>query len=235
MTDGDASRNKRLEYVRASNEIKTRKEDFMQSLAQQFSELRTAALVSGKITAAQINEATQGMTSEEQRLSKLKEMTKACGVTVQSAESYYSEKADNLIEQIGKSGKVKDFQIIEATKDCATEKDRFEALQSLALAKQIGTKQIVRNNGGRIAESSVDLTESERTAQRVKQYQKKFKVSEKEACAMIGLPYLTESVQALSESTGDKNTPRLANRLAKLRKMGFNEADAKKVIEQGLW
>ena len=54
----------------------------MKSVAEQFSELRTAAIASRKITAKQIIEATKSIATEEQRLSILQEMAASHKITV---------------------------------------------------------------------------------------------------------------------------------------------------------
>jgi hypothetical protein len=118
----------------------------MTSVEQQFSELRTAVIASGKITAKQIIEATKAIETEEQRLSILQEMASPHNVTVPRTESF-SEKVAHLTEKIVASGKVTALQINESMKECSNEKERFESLQSLAIAKKIGVKPVERKNG----------------------------------------------------------------------------------------
>src|SRR5579872_2283908 len=118
----------------------------MQSLTEQFSELRTAAIASGKITAKQIIEATRGIETEEQWLSVLKEMAAPHKITVPRPESV-SDKVAHLTEKIVASGKVTAIQINESMKDCSNESERFTALQSLVIAKKIDMPRVERKNG----------------------------------------------------------------------------------------
>jgi len=177
----------------------------MKTVQQQISELSTSAIFSGKFTAVQIAEVT-GQGSPEQQLSKLQQMTEGHNLSVESADSYYTAKIAKLTEQLAKSGKVQQFQIVEALESGSNQRERFDALQSLAITKRINIKEnkpggITRNNGGR-----VDFTESAgrpSNEDRVKQYQKKFNCSFREAHIACGLPdpgpNMTESVNAITD------------------------------------
>jgi hypothetical protein len=155
----------------------------MKSVAEQFSELRTAAIASRKITAKQIIEATKSMATEEQRLSILQEMAASHKITVPRPESV-EEKVTYLTEKIVASGKVTAVQINESMKNCSNESERFDALQSLAIAKRIDEKRVTRNNGSAFNESasSVRPTKEERIAS----YARKMKVSFREAALFLG-------------------------------------------------
>lgn len=155
----------------------------MKSVAEQFSELRTAAIASRKITAKQIIEATKSIATEEQRLSILQEMAASHKITVPRPESV-EEKVTYLTEKIVASGKVTAVQINESMKNCSNESERFDALQSLAIAKRIDEKRVTRNNGSAFNESasSVRPTKEERIAS----YARKMKVSFREAALFLG-------------------------------------------------
>ncbi len=155
----------------------------MKSVAEQFSELRTAAIASRKITAKQIIEATKSIATEEQRLSILQEMAASHKITVPRPESV-EEKVTYLTEKIVASGKVTAIQINESMKNCSNESERFDALQSLAIAKRIDEKRVTRNNGSAFNESasSVRPTKEERIAS----YARKMKVSFREAALFLG-------------------------------------------------
>ena len=173
----------------------------MKSVQHQISELSTAAIVSGKFSADQIAEVT-GQGSPEQQLSKLKDMTEGHNLSITSADDHYARQIAKLTEQLAKSGKVQGFQIVEALESGANQRERFEALQSLAIAKKIGMNKIVRNNGGRadVFESAGGRPNNE---DRIQQYQKKFKCSFREAHIACGLadpgPDMNESVNAVTE------------------------------------
>jgi|HubBroStandDraft_2_1064218.scaffolds.fasta_scaffold01350_6 hypothetical protein len=155
----------------------------MKSVAEQFSELRTAAIASRKITAKQIIEATKSIATEEQRLSILQEMAASHKITVPRPESV-EEKVTYLTEKIVASGKVTAVQINESMKNCSNESERLYALQSLAIAKRIDEKRVTRNNGSAFNESasSVRPTKEERIAS----YARKMKVSFREAALFLG-------------------------------------------------
>jgi hypothetical protein len=156
----------------------------MQSLTEQFSELRTAAIASGKITAKQIIEATRGIETEEQRLSVLKEMAAPHKITVPRPESV-SDKVAHLTEKIVASGKVTAVQINESMKDCSNESERFTALQSLVIAKKIDMPRVERKNGSAFTESAPSKpTQTER----VEHYMKSMRMTFREAHVMCGLP-----------------------------------------------
>ena len=69
-------------------------------------------------------------------------------------------------------------------KNCSNESERFDALQSLAIAKRIDEKRVTRNNGSAFNESasSVRPTKEERIAS----YARKMKVSFREAALFLG-------------------------------------------------
>jgi hypothetical protein len=155
----------------------------MKSVEEQFSELRTAAIASGKITANQIIEATKGIETEEQRLSILQEMAASHKITVPRPESF-SEKVAHLTEKIVASGKVTAVQINESMQSCSTERERFESLQSLAIAKKIGVKPIERKNGSAFTEAAAPVRQT--TEERIASYARKMKVSFREAALFLG-------------------------------------------------
>jgi len=161
----------------------TKKRGFMKSVAEQFSELRTAAIASRKITAKQIIEATKSIATEEQRLSVLKEMTEKHNITVPRPESY-SDKIANLTEKIVASGKVTAVEIIESMKSCSNEAERFDTLRSLAVAKKIDTPRVERKNGSAFTESAVPVQQT--TEERIASYARKMKVSFREAALFLG-------------------------------------------------
>jgi hypothetical protein len=128
----------------------TRNGEFMKTITEVFLELKVAALASGKMSVADIKQITESAQTDEQRVSVLTETMKERGIVanVESAESHYSQKADDLLEKIATSGKVQQFQIVESLSGRTNAKERFEALQSLALAKHvIEVPRIARKNG----------------------------------------------------------------------------------------
>jgi hypothetical protein len=155
----------------------------MKSVEVQFSELRTAAIASGKITAKQIIEATGGIQTEEQRLSILQEMAASHNITVPRPESF-SEKVAHLTEKIVASGKVTAVQINESMQSCSTESERFEALQSLAIAKKIGVTPVKRNNGASMNESAAPVRPTKE--ERIADYARKMKCNFREAALFLG-------------------------------------------------
>jgi hypothetical protein len=173
----------------------------MKSVQHQISELSTAAIVSGKFSADQIAEVT-GQGSPEQQLSKLQQMTEGHNLSITTADDHYARQIAKLTEQLAKSGKVQGFQIVEALESGANQRERFEALQSLARAKKIGVDKIVRNNGGRadVFESAGGRPSDD---ERVQAAMKKHKCSFREAHVMCGLPdpgpNMTESVSAVTD------------------------------------
>jgi hypothetical protein len=155
----------------------------MKSVAEQFSELRTAAIASGKITARHIIEATRSIATEEQRLSILQEMAASHNITVPRPESV-SDKVAHLTEKIVASGKVTAVQINESMKDCSNENERFTALQSLAITKKIDTPRVERKNGSAFTESASPVRPTKE--ERIASYARKMKVSFREAALFLG-------------------------------------------------
>jgi hypothetical protein len=179
-----ATRPDRVQRLVASIPAYRQKGDFMKSVEEQFSELRTAAIASGKITAKQIIEATGGIQTEEQRLSILQEMARPHNITVPLPESF-SDKVAHLTEKIVASGKVTAVQINASMKECSTEKERFESLQALAITKKIDTPRVERKNGSAFTESasSVQPTNDDRV-----QMYMKAGMTFRESHIMCGLP-----------------------------------------------
>jgi hypothetical protein len=67
---------------------------------------------------------------------------------------------------------------------CSTESERFEALQSLAIAKKVGVKPVERKNGSAFTESAAPVRQT--TEQRIASYARKMKVSFREAALFLG-------------------------------------------------
>jgi hypothetical protein len=157
----------------------------MYSVEKQFSELRTAAIASGKITAKQIIEATKSIATEEQRLSILQEMAASHKITVPRPESV-SDKIAHLTETIVTSGKATGDKINELMESCSTEKARLETLQSFAITKKIGVTPIKRNNGAAMNESAALAPVRPTKEERIASYAGKMKVSFREAALFLG-------------------------------------------------
>jgi hypothetical protein len=198
----------------------------MKSAPEQFSELRTAAIASGKITAKQIIEATKGIESMEGRLNVLEEMTKPLNITVPVPESV-SDKIANLTEKILTSGKVSAVQINESMKDCLNEAERFDALRSLAVAKKIDTPRVERKNGTAFKESasSVRPTKEDRIAS----YARKMKCSFREAALFLGEKNIGSNTK---ETTAVREAR--AERWRAYYGPLISEADLQILVERGL-
>jgi hypothetical protein len=170
----------------------------MKSIQHQISELSTAAIVSGKFNADQIAEVT-GQGSPEQQLSKLQQMTEGHNLSMTTAADHYAVQIAKLTEQLAKSGKVQGFQIVEALESGSNQRERFEALQSLAIAKRIGLTKVERKNGGAVIAESARPTKDER----VQKYMRAHKCSFREASILAGFPdpgpTANESGDAVSE------------------------------------
>lgn len=196
----------------------------MKSISETFSELRTAAIIGG-VTADEITEAVKGLSTEE-GAAKLKELTESRNITIPNADDHYSQEIAKLTEKLVKSGKVTGFQIMESLKTCSNEKERFTALQSLAVAKKIDVKPVQRKNGSQTPLSESDSTRPD-TQTRVKQVMKDFRFSEKEACLYLGIEYISESCRGRDEKDHQ--------RMKILKTFGFSEADSVKILERGLY
>jgi hypothetical protein len=197
----------------------------MKSVAEQFSELRTAAIASGKITAKQIIEATKAIETEEQRLSILQEMAAPHKISVPRPESY-SDKIANLTEKIVTSGKLTAVQINESMQSCSTEKERFESLQSLAIAKKVGAKPVERKNGSAFTESAAPVRPTKE--ERIADYARKMKCSFREAALFLGYKDIGPNVNE-SKSVVEA-------RAARWRKYCgvISEADVRTLAEKGV-
>lgn len=184
------------------------------------------ALVSGKFTAAEIKESMKDTSSQEQRINNLKAMMTEREVFTESADSFYSEKADALIEQIMKSGKVDKFQIIEATKNCTTEQSRCEALESLRIAKKIDVARITRNNGtSGISEAArQELTRDEKIARAAKEN----RMTLREASVFCG--FGDPGAEVISESTTSKIVAQW-----KRYSPAISDSQARQLAERGVY
>lgn len=171
----------------------------MKGIQEQISELSTAAIVSGKFTAAQIIEVT-GQGSPEQQLGKLQQMTESHDLTIPTAESHYTEKIAKLTEQLAKSGKVLGFQIVEALQSGSTQQERFRALESLAVAKKIGVTKVERKNGSAVVTESARPTNE----QRVQNAMKSHKCSFREAHIICNLPDPGPNANESSDSVSER-------------------------------
>ncbi|HXM62974.1 MAG TPA: hypothetical protein VN950_19080 [Terriglobales bacterium] len=195
----------------------------MQSVTEQFSELRTAAIASGKITATQIIEATKGIVTDEQRLSVLKEMAEEHKVPLPES---VSEKIAHLTEKIVTSGKVTAVQINESMKNCSTESERLEALQSFAIAKKIGVTRVERKNGAAMNESAAPVRPTKE--ERIASYARKMKVSFREAALFLGY-------KDIGPKANESNSV-IEARAERWRKYCgvISEADVRSLAEKGL-
>jgi hypothetical protein len=79
-----------------------------------------------------------------------------------------------------------EVQLTEAVKECVNEEHRLSVMLSLEKKKPVaesGRQRIERKNGT----GTVEMTESDKSAERVRNYQKKFKVTLREAHVLCGL------------------------------------------------
>lgn len=203
----------------------------MESIAEQFLKLKIAAIASGKISTAEINEATRDVPSDEQRLSALKEVMAKHNVAefVESADAHYSQKFDDLLEKVASSEKVKPFQIMESLSGCTNARERFDALHSLALAKYvIEVPRIARKNGSTVLAESNQNDREENESDRIAHYAKKLRCSIREA-----------TIFATGKDPGpnvEESSGLIAERAARWKKYCgvLSEQDCRTLAEKGL-
>jgi len=88
-------------------------------------------------------------------------------------------------ESLIASGKFTAESLKETVKDCVNEEHRLSVLKTLSKKNGITeSKKITRNNGS----GSVEITESDKNAERVQQTMKDYKCSFREASIISGLP-----------------------------------------------
>jgi hypothetical protein len=203
----------------------------MKSITQEFLELKIAALASKKISGAEIKEVTKDAATNEQSLSALQKLMTERGVpvTVESAEAHYSQKADDLLEKLSASGKVQPFQIMESVSGCSNAKERFEALQSLALAKHVvESKRIERKNGSRVMAESDRQVKKGPESEQIARVAKNMRMTIREATI-----YVTGRDPGASfKESGDA----IAERAARWKQhCGFlSEQECRQLAEKGL-
>jgi hypothetical protein len=165
----------------------------MLSIEQKYSDTVTL-LQDGGIPLTAIREATKNIPSLEGKLNVLEAYCKDNGI---DAHSQYTA----LVEDTVLNGKLTSVEINEAVAGCDSSEKKLAKLKKRLSIKENKPTRIIRNNGGR-----VDFTESAGrpdNEERVKQYQKKFKCSFREAHIACGLPdpgpNMTESVNAITD------------------------------------
>lgn len=173
----------------------------------------------GGVSLSVITESIKNIPALEGKLIALEALRKEKGIKSIEPYSQYSA----LVETALVSGKLTVEEITESVAGYTSNEDKVAALKKKLKIKESKPARIARNNGATISESDRRKTDNKT---RIKDVQKKFRMSEKEACIYLGLEYVPESV-------GDVNDEKTQNQMLILRKKGFSESDSQRIIKEG--
>jgi hypothetical protein len=187
----------------------------MQSIESKYSNV-VALLQESGISLTAIRECTNNIPALEGKVNALEALRKEKGI-----DPYTQYSA--LVETTVLSGKLTAAEISESVAGYDNSEEKLAALKRKLKIKESKPARITRNNGATISESDRQKMDNKT---RIKDVQKKFRMSEKEACIYLGLEYVPESV-------GDANSEKIQNQMHILRFHGFSESDSQKIIKEG--